>query len=207
MIQGEGYDENKSILLYWIKNFTLNHNSYIMKLKKLAWGVLLTLIPVVTQAQNLPTDPETKKISFQETVESDTLTKDILYERAQQWVKNYYKTDRYDMNDAVKSRIMKESYFVIKLTYDYKYKSDNNITYMITLECKEGKYRYTLTDFKFYNVKSGPKSELALEASYAKMNTQNKGESVTQINKEVSLIIEDLKKYMSTGQIKNKDDW
>jgi hypothetical protein len=179
-----------------------------MKLKNvLVLSVLLLSVSLGAHAQNLPTDPETKKITFQETVESDTLTKDVLYERSMQWIKNYYKSDRFDMNDVVKSRVMKESYFVIKLTYDYKYKSDNNITYMMTIESKEGKYRYTLTDFRFYNVKSGPKTQLTLEASYAKMNTQNKGETVTQVNKEVSLIIEDLKKFMSTGQIKNQDDW
>lgn len=173
----------------------------------LVLAVLMTIIPMTINAQNLPIDPESKKITFQETVESDTLKKDVLYERSKEWIKNYYKSDRYDMNDVVKSRLMKESYFVIKLTYDYKYKSDNNVTYMITIESKEGKYRYTITDFRFYNVKSGPKTELALEAAYAKMNTQNKGEAVTQINKEVALIVEDLKKYMSTGQIKNQDDW
>ena len=185
----------------------VNEYSFMKTLKNAAWTVLFAAMPLVSIAQNLPTDAETKKISFQETVECDTLTKDVLYERAQQWIKNYYKSDRYDMNDVVKLRLMKEGNFIIKLTYDYKYKSDNNIKYMITIESKEGKYRYTLTDFKFYNIKSGPKSELALEVSYAKMNTQNKGEAVTQINKEVNLIIEDLKKYMSTGQIKNKDDW
>ena len=173
----------------------------------LVWAFLIVAIAINAKAQNLPVDSETKKITFQETVDIDSLSKDILYERAKQWIKNYYKSDRYDMNDVVKSRLMKESYFVIKLTYDYKYKSDNNVTYMLTLECKEGKYRYTLTDFKFYNVKSGPKTELPLEASYAKLNTQNKGEAVTQINAEVPLIIEDMKKFMSTGLIKNKDDW
>lgn len=161
----------------------------------------------ILKAQNLPIDDETKKITFQETVEIDSLSKDVLYTRAKQWVKNYYKSDQYDMNDVAKSRLMKESYFIVKLTYDYKYKSDNNTTYMLTLECKEGKYRYTFTDFRFYTVKSGPKSELPLETAYSKLNTQNKGETTSQINSEIALIIEDMKKYMSTGEIKNEDDW
>jgi hypothetical protein len=173
----------------------------------LMWSLLFVVFTSNLNAQNLPTDSETKKITFQETVDIDSLTKDVLYERAKQWIKNYYKSDRYDMNDVVKSRLMKESYFVIKLTYDYKYKSDNNVTYMLTLECKEGKYRYTFTDFRFFTVKSGPKSVLPLEGSYAKLNTQNKGEAVTQINSEIALIIEDMKKFMSTGLIKDKDDW
>jgi hypothetical protein len=158
-------------------------------------------------AQNLPIDAETKKVLYQETVSIDSLTKDILAERAQLWMKQFYKSDKLDMNDVVNSRIMKEGYFIIKLTYDYKYKSENNVSYMITIASKEGKYRYSITDFKFYNIKSGPKTVVPLETAYAKMNTQNKGEANAQIPKEVSTLVEDLKKFMSTGLIKNKDDW
>ena len=164
-------------------------------------------VAVSAHSQNLPIDPETKKVLYQETVEIDSLTKDVLNERAKTWMKNFYKSDKLDMNDVANSRIMKEGYFIIKLTYDYKYKSENNVSYMITIASKEGKYRYSITDFKFYNIKSGPKTVVSLETAYAKMNTQNKGETNTQIPKEVATLVEDLKKFMSTGLVKNKDDW
>lgn len=179
-----------------------------MNIKKLLLiGCLAVVSAGAVLAQNLPIDAETKKVLYQETVEIDSLTKDVLAERAKAWMKQYYKSDKLDMNDVANSRVMKEGYFVIKLTYDYKYKSENNVSYMITIACKEGKYRYSITDFKFYNIKSGPKTETTLETAYAKMNTQNKGEANTQIPKEIGLLVEDLKKFMSTGQIKNQDDW
>ncbi|MDB5273471.1 MAG: hypothetical protein JWO58_1838 [Chitinophagaceae bacterium] len=179
-----------------------------MKFKKEWMLMVFTLTSFVSlQAQNLPIDAETKKVLYQETVEIDSLTKDVLNERAKTWMTHFYKSDKLDMNDVANSRIMKEGYFIIKLTYDYKYKSENNVSYMITIASKEGKYRYSITDFKFYNIKSGPKTMVTLEAAYAKMNTQNKGETNTQIPKEIATLVEDLKKFMSTGLIKNKDDW
>ncbi|MDB5258337.1 MAG: hypothetical protein JWM14_3032 [Chitinophagaceae bacterium] len=169
--------------------------------------VMASFFAITAQAQNLPIDGETKKVLYQETVEIDSLTKDVLAERAKVWMTQFYKSDKLDMNDVANSRIMKEGYFIIKLTYDYKYKSENNVSYMITIASKEGKYRYSITDFKFYNVKSGPKTVVSLETAYAKMNTQNKGEANAQIPKEIATLVEDLKKFMSTGLIKNKDDW
>ena len=179
-----------------------------MNVKSILLLTALTAVFALTgQAQNLPIDAETKKVMYQETVEIDSLTKDLLAERAKIWMKQFYKSDKLDMNDVANSRIMKEGYFIIKLTYDYKYKSENNVSYMITIASKEGKYRYSITDFKFYNIKSGPKTMVPLETAYAKMNTQNKGEANTQIPKEIATLVEDMKKFMSTGLVKNKDDW
>ncbi len=179
-----------------------------MTIKKTVLSLCFALFSFVAiQAQGLPIDPETKKVLYQETVSNDSLTKDVLFERAQAWLKHFYKSDKFDMKDIANSRLVKEGYFSIKLTYDFKYKSENNVSYNITISCKEGKYRYSITDFKFYNIKSGPKTIVALEAAYAKMNTQNKGEANAQIPKEVSTFIDDLKKFMSTGLVKNKDDW
>lgn len=179
-----------------------------MNFKKLVWLTAIVVGSIGSaEAQNLPIDAETKKVLYQETVEIDSLTKDVLAARAKVWMKQFYKSDKLDMNDVANSRIMKEGYFIIKLTYDYKYKSENNVSYMITIASKEGKYRYSITDFKFYNIKSGPKTIVPLETAYAKMNTQNKGEANTQIPKEIATLVEDMKKFMSTGLVKNKDDW
>src|ERR1700759_3722055 len=98
----------------------------VMKFKKELMLMMLVLTSLMSiQAQNLPVDAETKKVLYQETVEIDSLTKDVLNERAKAWMTQFYKSDKLDMNDVANSRIMKEGYFIIKLTYDYKYKSEN----------------------------------------------------------------------------------
>jgi hypothetical protein len=157
--------------------------------------------------QGLPTDTETKKVSFQETVPIDSVTKNDLYERAVEWMTAYYKTNKFDVNDKVNLKLANEGNFSVIYTYDFKYKSENTITYNITINLKDGKYRYTITDFKIYDVKLGPKTAQTMEVYYPKMKTGSKGEFTTKFNKEVNNVIEDLKKYMITGKGENKEDW
>lgn len=159
-------------------------------------------------SQALPTDPDTKKITWQEKIAVDSVTKSTLYERAQIWLGHYYKTEKFVPKDTAKGQIGKEEgAFPVKLTYDIKYKAEHNISYNIVLEVKEGRYRFTITNFKIYNTKTGPKTSQTLEIAYAKMSSQNKSELSTQVNKEINAVIEDLKKIMLTGLIAKKEDW
>lgn len=168
---------------------------------------LLLFTSTLSIGQTLSTDPETKKVSFQETVPIDSIEKGDLYERAVEWMTAFYKTNKFDVNDKANLKLANEGYFSVVYTYDFKYKSDNTITYNISINLKDGKYRYTITDFKIYDVKLGPKTAQTMEAYYAKMKTASKGEFTTKFNKEVNSIIEDLKKYMITGKGEDKEDW
>ena len=176
-------------------------------MKKIIAFIAIYLCGVGAQAQSLPLDPESKKIKYEETVQNDSLTKAVLYQRAQEWMIKFYKSEQFDVRDAEAAKVKRDGSFEIKLTYDFKYKSLNNVSYSILIGCKEGKYRYTITDFRFYNKKSGANAEQPLEAAYAKMSTQNKNETNAQVAKEVQLVIDDLKKYLATGLIKDKEDW
>ncbi|MCS6824866.1 MAG: DUF4468 domain-containing protein [Cytophagaceae bacterium] len=158
-------------------------------------------------AQSLPTDNDTKKITYQETVIIDSVTRDVLYERCKYWIANYYKTDKYDVDDKANFKVLKEGFFIVKLTYDIKYKAEHNVTYTVSFHLKDGKYRITITDFTIYNVSTGPKTKQSLEVALSKMSSQNKTELTAQVNKEVNNIIEDIKKVMKKGAVEDKDDW
>lgn len=158
-------------------------------------------------AQGLPTDAETKKVTYQETVVLDSVSRDELYQRTKDWIANFYKTDKYSPDDKANYKVGKEGNFEVQLTYDFKYKSQNNVSYNILIGQKEGKYRITITDFKIYNVKQGEKTAQTLETALAKMSGQNKNEATTQINKNINDAIADLKKFMQTGKPENKEDW
>jgi hypothetical protein len=157
-------------------------------------------------AQTLPTDPETKKITYQETLAMDSLSKAQLYERCKNWMTNYYKSTKFDADDKI-SKVAMSGYFIVTLSYDFKYKSDYNVSYTITFNLKEGKYRYTITDFAVYKVASGPKTIQPAEAAHAKMATANKKEFVTQVTAEINKIIEDMKVAIKSGKMKDQDDW
>jgi hypothetical protein len=157
--------------------------------------------------QVLPIDPVTKKVTFGESVVVDSVSKDEMYDRSITWLTNHYKTNKFDINDKTNGKTGHEGYFVVSMTYDFKYKSEHNVSYNILINQKDGKYRYSITDFFVYNVKTGPKSIQAVEVAYPKMTTGNKKEFYTQLSNEVTLIIEDLKNTMKSGKMKDKDEW
>jgi hypothetical protein len=181
-----------------------------MKLFQHVMSVGLFLFGSMTlQAQSsLPIDSETQKITWTETVTIDSLTKDQLYERAKKWMTIYYKSTTFDTDSKESFTLTKTGDFTIALTYDFKYKSQNNISYTITINQKDGKYRYKITDLKFYNISSGAKTQLPLEAAYAKMTTQNKTETTSQVLKEMNAVISDLKNFMLKGSVPTtEEDW
>lgn len=165
-------------------------------------------ITVLCSAQSgLPSDPETNKIAWQETIPLDSISRDEMFDRCKRWLAHYYKIESFSIDSKVSYTVATTADFKISLTYDFKYKSQNNINYTITLNQKEGKYRVTITDFKFYKVSSGANSQLPLEQAYAKMTSQNKGETTAQVNAEIDKVLADLKIFMVKGYVKTQDDW
>ncbi|MBX9851827.1 MAG: hypothetical protein K2X86_08720, partial [Cytophagaceae bacterium] len=97
--------------------------------------------------------------------------------------------------------------FYVSYTYDFKYKSENTVTFNLTINQKDGKYRYTITDFKIYNIKTGPKTAQPVETEYQKIKSGSKQEFANKFTEEVNNIIEEMKKYMSSGSSGDKDEW
>lgn len=163
---------------------------------------------ILVHAQSaLPIDPLTNKVTWQETIPLDSVTRDEMYARCKRWLAHYYKVETLAIDSEVSYTVANNANFSISLTYDFKYKSQNNISYTITLNQKEGKYRVTITDFTFYKIASGAKTQLPLEQAYAKMTSQNKGETTTQIKTEIDKVLADLKIFMVKGYVKTQDDW
>ena len=177
-------------------------------MKKIIQILMLVVIGFTANAQSsFPIDPTTNKITWQETVPLDSVTRDEMFDRCKRWLAHYYKSETFNLDSKATYTISKTGDFIINLTYDFKYKSQNNISYTITLNQKEGKYRVTITDFMFYKVAVGAKTKTSLELAYSKMNNQNKSETTSQILKEINTVLADLKTFMEKGVIKTQDDW
>lgn len=168
--------------------------------------ILFLLLAVPAAAQTLPIDEETKKVIYSATVEVDSLEKEVLFDRAKKWLISTT-SSKLEAADAEKGELKNDATFIIKLTYDFKYKKDVNITYGITINQKEGKYRYIFDNFRVYEVKSGPRSEESLEAYYNKQRYNSKPEIASQIDAEIQKTIADLKKAIEEGEFVEKDDW
>ena len=99
-------------------------------------------------AGEIPVDPNTGLITFQEVVE-ETGTKQELFNRASEWLHHYFKQPVYvtQVRDAasgvIKGKHQFELYFYEK---DVK-KRAGMIKYYFKIECKDGRYRYTLDQF------------------------------------------------------------
>lgn len=158
-------------------------------------------------SQSLPTDPETNKNTYKETITLDSLTKEELFNRAKKWIATKAVNNKPDVANLENGDVEGDISFIIKLTYDYKYKKDANVTFHATINEKDEKYRYIFTDFKIYDVKSGPKSEESLEAYYSKLRHNSKPEFVNQVDGETKALVEDLKKMMEKGEVEKEDDW
>src|SRR5690606_33449290 len=126
----------------------------------------------------------TKKITYTETVEVDSLDKATIYERSKKWLVSTT-SSKLETDNEAEGILKNDETFTIQISYDFKYKKDVNITYAITLNQKDGKYRYIFDNFRVYEVKSGPRSEEPLEAYYEKQRYNTKPEIVSQVDEEI----------------------
>ncbi|MFQ3576253.1 MAG: hypothetical protein SNJ77_07450 [Cytophagales bacterium] len=169
--------------------------------------VLNSFFYLAVNGQNLPVDNETKRITFQGVVEVNGLESALIYERAMEFI-NSKSQQKWFVRDLDSKKLSKPMDVQATTTYDYKYKNLNIVTFVILVEVKEGKYRYTLNEFETYKHKNGPNSSEKLELVLEKMTAVNKKEMVTQTTDEVNKLLDELKEYVIKGKGKaNKDDW
>jgi hypothetical protein len=102
-----------------------------------------------SQELNIPIDPNTGLITYQEVVEEKG-EKDELFNRCVYWLNEFYKnpvavTKKRDFESGV---MKGQHQFRIYFTDEEGYKKDAGmVMYDFTIEFKEDRYRYTVTDF------------------------------------------------------------
>jgi preprotein translocase subunit Sec61beta len=103
----------------------------------------------VTEMERIPVDPNTGLITFQEVVK-ETGSQKELFNRAGEWLHHYFKQPVYvtQVRDAASGVIKGKHQF--ELTYEDKdgiIKRAGLIKYYFKIECKDGRYRYTIDNF------------------------------------------------------------
>lgn len=179
----------------------------MMKFKIIFTALLTVILFGKSFAQSFPTDPETKMITYQEVVTVEGVSQADQYERAKKWLTTYYNLNKEikEIEDA--SKLIKKGYFPVILTFDYKYKHEHTLTFNITLQHKDDRYRYILSDFMIYKTSSGEKSAEPLENFYPKQKHNIKTQLHSNFNTELSKLLDDMKLAIETGDLKNEDDW
>ena len=106
------------------------------------------------RAQDLPIDPETGKIVYQEVVNVPGASADELFHKANYWLNTYFPSiqNQVEMIDSVNHEVVCKRYFQMHVGYFQPPK----ITITIKLQSKKEKYRYTIKDFNlFFNSAMG----------------------------------------------------
>ncbi|MFL5729657.1 MAG: DUF4468 domain-containing protein [Cytophagaceae bacterium] len=158
---------------------------------------LISLISLNTYGQTpMPYDSVSKKFIYTEVVELPQYKKDQLYMKAK---------DLNQLGKGVKIDNKAEGVYSysgdLAVTYPgpVKGKNDNgNVSYILTIACKDGKYKITITDF-VHTGKNGSGGELELKEPKCTKNalSLNSWASIkTQTNDKIRQLIKNIKTYM-----------
>ena len=156
---------------------------------------------------NVPIDEQTHLVTYKEVVQQANATPQELYDRAMQWVKNYYKNtaEVIKNSDRDKGVIQLRSSVKIYVVKEDGSKLFKNIVYYnMKIECRPGRYRYTITDF----------NEKATSAAPVEvwLNTENPKWEIgqyawlNQIDEQILALIESLEEGMNPPVI-IEDEW
>lgn len=167
--------------------------------------LIVLLFPTFLFAQTnvLPVDEETGLITYKEVVE-EVGNKDSFFNSAISWINSYYKNPV----DVTKTRNPQTG--LIKGIHRFKIKDadkDGNVIdagtvqYRFTLEFKEGRYRYILTEFV---LRQG--SKIPVEKWLNKADSQSK-RYLKQVDDFAQSWISSMKKGMMPEVEKSDDEW
>jgi len=162
---------------------------------------------IQAQTSGVPIDPDTKKIMFRSVVDQEGNAL-YLYDKVIAWFGYYYPNPQavYAVQDKVNGKV--EGNARMKIYY----KDDKTgarleggtLQYLIKIELKDNKYRYTLTEFKLRSA-SGLPIERWLNKSDPAYNS-NWDSYLYQVDTTMQRLVLTLKEKMKPTVIK-KDEW
>ena len=185
----------------------------MIAMKKLIFSLIITGLSLSALAQNtvvapkLPIDTVTKKITYKEVVQQAGI-KDTLYNRAIHWCNIFFKnaqsvTKVRDKEDGKVEGIYRFKVYHATLKDSTKLEA-GMISFTFTIECKENRYKYTITDLNLKGL-----SFFALERWLDKKDPAYTTECdyyLVQVDKYMQDFIKSLKKGMLEA-VKIKDEW
>lgn len=189
-----------------------NHKNLFMKKLFICLIIIGFSVPAFTQnatvtVPKIPVDSITKKITYTEVVQQQG-KKDTLFKRAIHWCNTFFKNpqDVTKTRDAENGKV--EGIYRFKI-YNAPLKDGTQVeagmvSFTFTIECKENKYRYKITDL---NLKG--QSYFALEKWLNKKDPSYRAEDdnyLVQIDKYMKEFAVSLKKGMLEAK-KGNDNW
>lgn len=160
-----------------------------------------------TVTPDIPVDPDTKKIMYRAVIEEQG-SSEYLYNKAIEWFTYYYVNPSavFTVQDKVNGRIEGTGRMKIYFTDEQSgVRMDGGlIIYLIKIELKENKFRYTLTDF---NLKAASRFPVEKWMNKSDPAYNPKWDSyLFQIDTTMQRLVSTLTEKMKPV-VKKKDEW
>ncbi len=183
-------------------------------IKKIAMFAVLMVAITLTSAQkpaqlpvpDLPIDERTGLVTYQDVVRQEG-TPQELYERAQAWVKKYYKNTSEVVKNAdaeKRSMLLHSSVRIFSRQKDGTMMQKNVVYYNFKIECREGRYRYIITNFNERAAAAAPiENWFKTDSPYW---SPSQYEWLNQIDEQVKALITSLEEGMLPPEV-FEDEW
>ena len=160
----------------------------------------------VLEAPYLPINEDTKLVTYQDVV-TEKASPQELYDRAMIWIKEYYK----NTNEVIKSSDREKGIINIRSSVRIYFKKEGGVStfrnivyYNFKLECRQDRYRYTITDFKENNA-AGSTIETWFNRESPRWDPSYY-DFLTQVDEQVRVLIEKLGEGM-LPKVEKVDEW
>ncbi len=186
-------------------------------MKKIAIAMLLTFFIQATwstapknQKESMPINEQTGKIQYQQVVHADGTTRELFF-RAVTWMNQYWGNARgmITRQDASNGILEAEVKFDIDPRDNHmlldEQGEEKRASYMLTLQLRDGRYRYTIEQVKLLRKKPFP-----LENWMNPQSDQYESRNIhvlQYIHQEIQTVIESMKQGMSPEEEYDDDDW
>ena len=158
------------------------------------------------EAPYLPIDERTNLVTYQDVVKQEGTPK-VLYDRAMNWAKKYYKNTSEVIKSADPEKCvinMRSSVRIYSKQKDGTMLQKNIVYYNFKLECRDNRYRYTITNFNERAASAAPiENWFKTDSPYW---SPSQYEWLTQIDGQIKELINSLEEGMLPPEV-FEDEW
>ena len=180
-----------------------------MKITSIILNFSFFFLPILMNGQTFPIDEETKRIKYEEVVQVEGISSKELFDRTVEFFKTEYLTDNFKLSDTLNSTISNDGSLLMQYVV-MKYNMENIILYTLTVKIKEGRYKYTIDNFRLSSATESGSYEQSLMSVYngPSIGAMKKLKKAldAELNNKVHEITTRLKTALATGEIKKEDD-
>lgn len=169
-------------------------------------GSFFNLQAQQTDSLSFPVDEDSGKIEYQEVVEAEGKTKELFY-RAITWMNDHWKNAR----GMIKEQDPTNGVLKAEVRFDIRKKKENGgtkragrLVYVLKMEFKDGRYRYTINNLNLLKTSIYPLERwINPESEYY---DQRDPEKLRIIAEEIDKVIKSMKEGMKKEE-EEDDDW